>query len=142
TPDAIVEAWTQVEVDRLDAGRADALAADLRAAVELVHRVVADFAAMRDRMLALADIDPVLRWLAEGQFVFLGAATDDVAPEITVRAGSALGQLDETSPLDPAPRLDTGPVLVARSVARASIHRAARMTAVTVRHPDADGKVV
>ena len=122
--------------------RTEALAADLRAAVELVHRVVADFAAMRDRMLALADIDPLLRWLADGQFVFLGAATYDTTPEVAVRPGSTLGQLDESSPLDPALRLDAEPVSIARSVGRASIHRAARMTVVSVQHADADGKPV
>ena len=138
--DTLVEAWTQVEIDRLEGDRTEALAADLRAAVELVHRVVADFATMRDRMLALADIDPVLRWLADGQFVFLGAATYDTSPEVAVRPGSTLGQLDESSPLDPGLRIDTGPVSIARSIGRASIHRAARMTVVSVQHAEADGQ--
>ena len=141
-PDTIVEAWTQVEIDRLEGDRAEALAADLRTAVELVHRVVADFTAMRDRMLGLVDIDPLLRWLADGQFVFLGAATYDTSPDVAVRLGSTLGQLDESSPLDPGLRLDAGAVSIARSVGRASIHRAARMTVISVQHADADGQQV
>ena len=140
--DTIVEAWTQVEIDRLEGDHSEALAADLRAAVELVHRVVADFGAMRDRMLALADIDPLLRWFADGHFVFLGAATYDTSPEVAVRPGSTLGQLDEVSPLDPGLRLDGGALSIARSVGRASIHRAARMTVVSVRHTDAGGAPV
>ena len=48
---------------------------------------------MRDRMEALGDVDPLLPWLAEGQFVFLGAADYDVAADgaLTLRAGSELG---------------------------------------------------
>ena len=39
-------------------------------------------------------LDPLLEWLADGHFVFLGAATYELAPEgFVCRPGSALGQL-------------------------------------------------
>ena len=50
-------------------------------AVDDVQRVVDDFPAMRDRMEALGDVDPILPWLADGQFVFLGAADYDVGAD-------------------------------------------------------------
>ena len=58
-----------------------------------MRRVVDDFAAMRDRMEALGDVDPLLPWLADGQFVFLGAADYDVGADgaLTLRPGSELG---------------------------------------------------
>ena len=48
---------------------------------------------MRDRMAALGDADPVLPWLAAGQFVFLGSAEFDVGADgaLTLRPGSELG---------------------------------------------------
>ena len=116
-PDTIVEAWTQVEIDRLEGDRAEALAADLRTAVELVHRVVADFTAMRDRMLGLVDIDPLLRWLADGQFVFLGAATYDTRP--TWRYDPARRSGSSTSRARSTPGCASMPaVSIARSVGR------------------------
>ena len=74
-----IEAWTQIEIDRTDDATAPAAARprSLRA-VDDVRRAVDDFPAMRGRMEALGDVDPILPWLAEGQFVFLGAADYDV----------------------------------------------------------------
>ena len=54
--------------------------AEILAALEDVRRVVDDFVAMRDRMAALGDTDPLLSWLAGGQFVLLGSAEFDSAP--------------------------------------------------------------
>jgi glutamate dehydrogenase len=141
-PGTIVEAWTQVEIDRCEPSRLEAIARDLHSAVDLVHRVVADFVPMRERMLALAYLDPLLRWLGEGHFVFLGAATYDTSPTIVVRPHSTLGQLDSDGDLDPPIDPAAGPVAISRSAERASIHRAARMTVVSVVHDDADGKPV
>ena len=139
-----VEAWTQVETDRLDHERAEQLAAEIVDAIERVHRVVADFPAMRDRMRALAGLDPLLAWLADANFVFLGAATYDLADggAATCRPGSALGQLDGTATPDPELALDGPVVSVARSAEHATIHRRARMTAVTVRSTGRPGHPV
>jgi glutamate dehydrogenase len=134
-----VEAWTQVETDRLDHARAERLAAEIVEAIARVHRVVADFTSMRDRMRSLAQLDPLLGWLADGNFVFLGAATYDGA---VCRPGSALGQIDASAPADPDLVPDAPPVSVARSAERATIHRRGRMTAITVRTSDARGRPV
>ena len=132
----LLEAWTQVEIDRRDTPASDALRRDLAEAIDSVHRVVADFAAMRARMRLHAELDPLLDWFADGHFVFLGVGTYDLGPDGPIcRPGSTLGQLSIESPLDPeipvaAP---TGPsVSIARSSRVASVHRPSRMTAVTV----------
>ena len=76
-----LEAWTQIEIDRTDDATAAAVEAEITRAVADVQRVVDDFPAMRDRMDSVAAVAPILPWLAEGQFVFLGAADYDVGPE-------------------------------------------------------------
>ena len=132
----LLEAWTQVEIDRLDTHAADALRRDLAEAIDSVHGVVADFAAMRARMRLHAELDPLLDWLADGQFVFLGVGTYDLGPDGPIcRPSSTLGQLSMESPLDPEipATVPTGPsVNIARSSRVASVHRPSRMTAVTV----------
>ena len=132
----VLEAWTQVETNLLDAAAALALQRDLVAAVDRVHRIVADFAAMRERMRRFADLDPLLDWLADGQFVFLGAATYEFGPDgLTCRAGSTLGQLTSDSPVDPELGVvDRTGVTVSRSSLVSAVHRASRMTAVTIVH--------
>ncbi len=140
-----LEAWTQVEIDRCSPADADALQRDLREAIDSVHRVVADFAPMRERMQLHAELDPLLDWLASGQFVFLGAATYDLSPEgPTCRPSSTLGQLSITSPLDPeipVVAASGSSVTIARSSRVASVHRPSRMTAVTVFRTE-DGRPV
>ncbi len=92
---AVVEAWTQIEIDRVGPATARALEADLRAAIGEVGRVVGDFDAMRKRLLDHVDVHPALTWFARGQFVFLGAIDTRVAADgsVTAVAGSGLGQL-------------------------------------------------
>jgi glutamate dehydrogenase len=138
-----VEAWTQIEIDRLDPVRAERLAADVRAAVDAVHRVVADFGHMRDRLRGLAAHDPLLEWLADQQFVFLGAATYDLGPDgASCRPDSVLGQLTCESAIDPEILMDGPDVTVTRSARIATVHRPVRMTAVTVRCLDDHGRPV
>ncbi len=135
-----VEAWTLVEVDRCDGERAERLRADMEAAVADVHRVVADFDEMRARMMQHTELDPLLGWLAEGNFVFLGAATYELTRDgPRCRPSTALGQLVEQGDIDPDIVTDGPAVSVARSERTATIHRPARMTVVTVLTEDADG---
>ncbi|MDJ0771324.1 MAG: NAD-glutamate dehydrogenase [Ilumatobacter sp.] len=135
-----LEAWTQVEIDRCDPERAEVLRADIAEAVALVHSIVGDFDAMRSRMGAFRDLDPLLEWLASRHFVFLGAATYDVVDgEVRCREGSALGTLTPDSPVDPDINIDGEVVSVARSSRVSIIHRPARMTVVTVRADEPDG---
>ena len=86
----VIEAWTQIEIDRTDEATAGARRGRRSSRPSTTcSRVVDDFPAMRDRMEALGDVDPILPWLADGQFVFLGAADYDVAADgaLTLRAG-------------------------------------------------------
>ncbi|MGH9271420.1 MAG: hypothetical protein ACRDZ2_09110, partial [Ilumatobacteraceae bacterium] len=76
-----IEAWTQIEIDRMDDVTAERVQADVLRAIEDVRRAVGDFDAMRKRMLDLAAADPILTWLADGNFVFLGSAEYDLAPD-------------------------------------------------------------
>ena len=139
-----VEAWTQVEIDRCDPERAELLRADMFEAIAAVHRVVGDFAEMRDRLLVHASLDPLIEWLAQGHFVFLGAATYDLGPDgPQCRAGSTLGQLalDELADQEIDPEIDAdGPrVAVSRSARTSTIHRSSRYTVVTVLVDDEHG---
>jgi glutamate dehydrogenase len=139
-PDCPVEAWTQVEIDRCDADTAEALRADLETAVVQTHRVVADFDPMRDRMRSLGDLDPLLGWLVDDNFVFLGASRfefDDAG--VTRVPGADLGLSVDNDVVDPAIDLDAPAVSVARSSRESAVHRASRLTAITVRHPVGGG---
>ncbi|HET9665651.1 MAG TPA: hypothetical protein VFP09_02800, partial [Desertimonas sp.] len=69
----LLEAWTQIEIDRIDDQMAEALERELETAVAEVRSVVGDFDRMRDRLGSLVHVHPALQWFAEGQFVFLGA---------------------------------------------------------------------
>ena len=89
-----LEAWTQIEIDRTDGE----LAGQVEGRRRRGHRGRPaggrpTSPPMRDRMADLGDVDPILPWLADGQFVFLGAAEYDVGDggALTLRDGSELG---------------------------------------------------
>jgi glutamate dehydrogenase len=143
--DALVttEAWTQVEIDRCDPLTAERIEVEVVAAIDDVHRVVRDFPAMRARMAELADIDPLLGWLAGEHLVFLGAASHVPAEDGRRRLlpDTVFGQLrDPTTAAwahpDPLDRPGSPSVVVSRTDAVATIHRPARMTCVDVRDED------
>ena len=140
------EAWTQVEIDYCDAVAAARLEAEALAAVADVHLVVDDFPAMRDRMAALAEHDPILKWLAVENFVFLGAAEyDRTVHGLVVRDGTQLGQLRAEHEIDPPPvEADSplGSVVISRSEAASTIHRGSRRTCVSVRDGDLERRFV
>ena len=83
------------------------------------RRAVDDFPAMRDRMEALGGVDPLLPWLAEGQFVFLGAADYDVAPDgaltLRERQRARAGPRPEPRFASPRPMAGAGPSSIART---------------------------
>ena len=124
-PDALVESWMHVEVDR-ETDRADLkqIAADLRRVLSDVRESVEDWTKMRDAALRIADelatTPPplpeqevgesweLLRWLADDHFTFLGyreyrltSATADGAEEdvLTAVPGTGLGILRSDPPL-------------------------------------------
>jgi glutamate dehydrogenase len=137
------EAWTQIEIDRCDPSSAERIQAEVVAAINDVHRVVRDFPSMRARMAELADIDPLLGWLAGEHLVFLGAASHVPAEDGGRRLlpGTGFGLLlDPTTAAwahpDPLDRPGSPAVVVSRTDAVSSIHRPARMTCVDVRDED------
>ncbi len=138
-PGGAVEAWTQIEIDRCGADTARDLRDDLLAAIEQTHRVVGDFAPMHDRMVEHADLDPLLGWLAAGNFVFLGASRFEIVDgDVTRCDGADLGLSVTNQVVDPAIDLAAPQVSVARSTRESTVHRASRLTAITVRHRSAD----
>ena len=76
-PNRVTEAWVLIELDRCTPDLERRLEADVVRAIHDVHRVVADFEEMRDRMRSIADDDPLLQWLGGQHFVLLGAASFD-----------------------------------------------------------------
>ncbi len=141
----LLEAWTQIEIDRTDDATAAAVEADILRAVDDVQRAVEDFDAMRDRMTALAAVDPILPWLADGQFVFLGAADYDVAADgsLALRPGSALGLArDDGRAGAPRPMPAGRPVTIARTDETSTVFRDDRQTVVVVDVPGGQSRFV
>ncbi len=111
------ESFIHVEVDRVpEPARLEALAADVARVLSDVRQTVADWAAMRQRVLAIvgeldAKVPPIpageltegrafLRWLADNHFTFLGSRSHelvDVEGQDVLRivADSSLGILRE-----------------------------------------------
>ncbi len=129
-----VEAWTFIELDGLDDQRATNLQADLTAAVGGVHAAVDGFASMRDRMHEFGPLDPILDWLADGNFVFLSAARYRLDGDGTVELvdGSLLGDATYDDVDDPPIDWSGDRVTIARSDRESLMHRPARLTVVTV----------
>ncbi|SFK43667.1 NAD-glutamate dehydrogenase [Geodermatophilus ruber] len=172
-PDALAESWMALVLDGpLDEEATGDLATGLRTVLADVRAVDEDAARMRARALELADrldrapaavgtgdpsADPeeaaaLLRWLADDNFVFLGAR--DVEPvrtrgRETARAvpGTGLGVLrSDTDMSGPATALPEGagrpdaPLLtVTKADLRSTVHRRAWLDLVTVTLPGADG---
>jgi len=157
----VFEAWTQVQLELCSCELEKQIEADVRASIDDVMQVVADFPLMRTRLADLAEVvdaqADLLRWFAEQHFVFLGAAayerTLDAsgAPQLTLVADSELGEYRPTASLDAAavwPPSKAGdaladPVVVARTDALSTIHRASRMTSLAVRTAGAtEGQII
>ncbi|HEY1437521.1 MAG TPA: NAD-glutamate dehydrogenase [Casimicrobiaceae bacterium] len=122
--DARHESFIHVEVDRIiEPARLDALAADLARVLDDVRMAVADWKAMRDRLLAiLADTEKrppplpadelsegkaFLAWLADNHFTFLGYRCHELVVRegedaLKIVAGSSLGILREGESKDVA----------------------------------------
>ncbi|MEQ1857855.1 MAG: NAD-glutamate dehydrogenase [Longimicrobiales bacterium] len=125
---------------------------------ELESRVASD-AATTDE---LAEIRAFLRWLRDGAFVFLGYRGYDLVagpggePSVLVRPGSGLGVLRNEAesrfavpvPLSRLPAnmralAEHGPVLIVnKSNAEATVHRAARMDYIGIKRVDTAGRTI
>ncbi len=153
------EAWTQIHLDRCPPDVEQQIETDVRAAIDDVMRVVSDFSDMKQRLSALADEqtvhDDLLSWLADEHFVFLGAASyrrtveASGATTLTLIDGSELGEYRPNAPLDAravrppskAGDITLEPVVIARTDSLSRIHRAVRMTAISVRVEEDDDVV-
>ena len=144
SPGGRVEAWTLIELDRCPSDQREHLESEVRAAIDGVQSVVHDFAPMRDRLRDIVGDDPLLAWLSDENFVFLGSAIYDRTPDgLRVRPDSLLGEYRrgrlDTERIDPPAHDSDEPVVIARTDAVATVHRPARMTSIAVRVAGPDG---
>jgi glutamate dehydrogenase len=140
-----LEAWTQIEIDRVDEDVAATLEVELEAAVDDVRRVVSDFDRMRDRLRRLDHVHPAMQWFADGQFVFLGAVDTlcDESGNVVPIDGTALGQLSDEKPGELAAftfstsgKQELRPAVMARADTVSTVFRAQRLSVLTVSDPD------
>lgn len=138
---------------------------DFRSMVDQVAAIVADLEEAKQEMSwragEIQEVQELLEWLADGNFVFLGfrryvldAGEDGTS--VTVDPGSGLGILRDEDrsafaqpvPIDDLPpglraRLVGGPLLiVSKTNSLSPIHRRARMDDISVKKIDASGQVV
>lgn len=137
-PQGLVEAWTLIELDRCPPDRRAQLEADVRSAIDDVQSVVRDFSPMRDRLIEVGGDNPLLRWLADENYVFLGSAVYDLSPEgLRPRTDSLLGEYRsgglDAERIDPPAHESDEAVVFARTDAVATLHRPARMTSIAIR---------
>jgi glutamate dehydrogenase len=144
----IVEAWTQIEIDRVSDELAADLESELESAIADVRRVVGDFALMRERLLGLVDVHPAMRWFADGQFVFLGAVDTicDEAGTVAPIDGTALGQLADVPPaaleaftFSTSSGREDRPAVMARADTVSTVFRPQRLSVLIVGDPAEPG---
>jgi glutamate dehydrogenase len=150
-PDVVDEAWTLVELDRTATERSAQVVADVRRAIDEVQLVVADFEPMRDRLVARVGDDALLAWLADANFVFLGAHSRPSADTASAdggarddalgvcRPGGSFDDLDDPDGVVWAPGQR---VVLARTRAVATVHRPVRMTSIVVRDDGVEHRFV
>ncbi len=144
--DGPIEAWTLIEIDRCRSEARVRLEGEIRGAIESVQRAVTDFAPMQERLRSVAGDDPLLLWLADETFVFLGAATyRHSASGLVVDADSLLGEYrsGQLNPnrIDPPSFAGDASYSIGRTDVVADVHRPARMTAIAVRPDGTDDEV-
>ena len=144
SPGGRVEAWTLIELDRCPSDQREQLESEVRAAIDGAQSVVHDFAPMRDRLRDVVGDDPLLAWLSDENFVFLGSAIYDRTPDgLRVLPDSLLGEYRrgrlDTERIDPPAHDSDDSVVIARTDAVATVHRPARMTSIAVRVDGPDG---
>jgi glutamate dehydrogenase len=179
--DEIAESWTHIEIARLPDGTTgafEALESDLQRVLGDVRVAVEDSPRMQARAVQLAvqlaeqtagspggggttadspaEIQALLRWLADGHFTFLGYREYDLedGPEGMVLrpvAGTGLGILrhdrhrsSSFAALAPEVRArarDPQLLIVTKANSRATVHRPRYLDYIAVKRLDGDGKV-
>jgi glutamate dehydrogenase len=179
TGEGTLEAIVHCEVERLPAGRHAEVLAEVERRLTDVVAATADFDEMLDAVDRVAatvrgygeclpdqaadcqEVEEFLRWLKDGNFVFLGYRGYDIVGEgearaVRVEEGSGLGILRGDRPSrysTPVPvselpeelrrRVVGGPIfIINKAESEATVHRRARMDYVGVKKLDADGRVV
>jgi glutamate dehydrogenase len=161
-PDALAESWMAVVLDGpLDDEAADDLVAGLRTALADVRAVDEDAPRIAARALELAtrlegigtsgtadpaddpaEVAALLRWMADGNLVLLGAREVEVGTTVRAVPGSGLGVLrSDTGAALPEAAGPLGPTLVTVTKAdiRSTVHRRAWLDLVAVTLPGRDG---
>ncbi|MFQ3594722.1 MAG: NAD-glutamate dehydrogenase [Sphingomonadaceae bacterium] len=139
-----------MEVERAPARRRAELQADLDAVYRDVRLAVGDWKPMVDRLLkaarllndrpppvaphVLAETIAFLEWLAADNFTFLGCLDED-GPKGVLRDAERFPAPDAAHG-DP-----TSALIISKSRLVSTVHRAAPMDMITVRHFDSEGKV-
>jgi glutamate dehydrogenase len=169
-PDELAESWTHLEIPRLADGEDKLLADDLLRVLSDVRVATEDGSRMRARALALADgltdgsdadleIAELLRWLADGHFMFLGYREYELEPapapalaEIRAVPGTGLGILRHDAadpgsfaalpPQSGALALDPQRLIVTKANSRSTVHRPSYLDYVAVKRLDDRGQVV
>ncbi|HET6232643.1 MAG TPA: NAD-glutamate dehydrogenase [Longimicrobiaceae bacterium] len=174
-----LEALVHVEIPRVaEAERREGIAAEIRRRLADVVAATSDFAAMRDELVRTtasvdeyaarfperaeeyAEIGEFLRWLGDGNFIFLGYRGYQIAgvgddATVGVEPGSGMGILADAgrstyrTPVSlagmPEPfraRVAGGPLLiVSKANAESTVHRRARMDYVGLKKLDEQGRV-
>ncbi|MGY1606149.1 NAD-glutamate dehydrogenase [Geodermatophilus sp. SYSU D00700] len=161
-PDALAESWMAVVLDGpLDDEAADDLVAGLRTVLADVRAVDEDAPRIAARALELAtrleeigsldtadpaddpaEVAALLRWLADGNLVLLGAREVEVGTTARAVPGSGLGVLrSDSGAALPEAAGPLGPTLVTVTKAdiRSTVHRRAWLDLVAVTLPGQDG---
>jgi glutamate dehydrogenase len=174
--DAIVESYMHIEVDQeTEPAELEALRSAIERILERVRQAVADWRAMRDRLVAdTAELDAAtlpmpaeeveearafLRWLDDGNFIFLGYRrytfeTREGKDYLPPLAGSGLGIRRETRPeslqsgdapltqefSDYARRKDL--IIITKANSRSEVHRAVPMDRIGIKRYDASGNLI
>jgi glutamate dehydrogenase len=181
--DEIAESWTHVEIARLGRGRAESLAADLQRVLGDVRVAVEDYSRMRGMAIRQADslaksgsaaapstaaggssslaespaeIEALMRWLADGHFTFLGYREYDLedGPDgMALRRvpGTGLGLLrhdkntsSSFAALPPEVRArarDPQRLIQTKANTRSTVHRASYLDYVALKRFGDDGEV-
>ena len=132
-----VEAWTQIQIDRCDNQLAKTLETEIESVIGEVQRVVADYPPMRARLDSHKELDPLIDWLANDHYMFLGAADYDRKDDgtLTLVAGSELGQVGAAGATDPPPAPSPKVLAIARTDIESTIHRPERRVCISVSPP-------
>jgi glutamate dehydrogenase len=178
--DEIAESWTHIEIARIADGQADRIAADLQRVLGDVRVAVEDHTRMQTRAVQLAEglalsgsaaiggsspsaaespaeVEALLRWLADGHFTFLGYREYDLidGPDgMALRgvAGTGLGILrhdksgsSSFAALPPEVRArarDPQRLIITKANSRSTVHRPSYLDYVAVKRFSGRGEVV